>query len=204
MNMENSEAEKENKELTGINTHKWTEVIAQIAIDRFFDAMEEKHRLVDTGLYSNTEYEELCDFTGFFSCDYDGRFLWCKSHNVIEYRGRSEWSRWWYDSPVDHILTIYGQSDINVKGYKDKRHVLELHFSNLNCWDDYQREVTDKYHLLDNDPDFLGRRDTVQGLNWIGDGSNIFGSANKWVLEDEPINLLMESKTYCKIDGFYR
>lgn len=190
-------------QMQGINTHKWTEVIAQIAIDNFFDAIEEKHRLVDTGLYTNQEYEELCDFTGTFSCDYDGRFIWCKKHNVIEYRGRSQWSKWWYSSPVDHILTIYGNSDINVKGYKDRKHVMELHFSNLNSWDDYQREVTDKYHLLDNDPDFLGRRDTVNGLNWIGDGSNIFGGANKWVLEDEPVSMLMNSKTYCKIIGFY-
>lgn len=187
-----------------MDMHKWTDVIAQMAVDDFFDRVEEKHRLVDTGLYSEGEYNELCDFTGFFSCDYVGRFLWCKSHNVIECRGRSAWSKMWYSSPVDHILTIYGNSDINVKGYKDGKHVMELHFSNLNSWDDYQREVTDKYHLLDNDPDFLGRRDTIQGLNWIGDGSNIFGSANKWVLQDEPLNLLQTSPTYCEMKGYYK
>ena len=187
-----------------MDVHKWTEIIAEDAIDRFLDAVEEKHRLVDTGLYTDQEFEELCDFTGFFSCDYVGRFLWCKSHNMIEYRGRSQWSRWWYDSPVDHILTIYGNDDINVKGYKNKKHVLELHFSNLYSWDDYKREVTDKYHLLDNDPDFLGRRDTSAGLNWIGDGSNIFGSAVKWVLEDEPIENMKNHKRYCEITGFSR
>lgn len=186
-----------------MDTHKWTDVIAQIAIDDFFDAVEEKHRLVYTDLFTSMEYAELCDFTGTFLCDYSGRFLWCKSHNVIEFRGRSQWSKWWYDSPVDHILTIYGNSDINVKGYKDKKHVMELHFSNLWSWDDYKREVTDKYHLLDNDPDFLGRRDTTNGINWIGDGSNIFGGANKWVLEDEPINLLKNNKKYWEIHGFY-
>lgn len=185
-----------------MDTHKWTDVIAEIAIDDFFDAVEERHRLVDTGLYTNQEYEELCDFTGAFSCDYERRFLWCKSHNVIEFRGRSAWSKMWYSSPVDHILTIYGESNINVKGYKDKKHVLELHISNLWSWDDYKREVTDKYHLLDNDPDFLGRRDTVNGLNWIGDGSRIFDDASKWVLVDEPLNTLKNSKTYYEIHGF--
>ena len=186
-----------------MDMHKWTDVIAQIAIDDFFDAVEEKHRLVDTGLYTNQEYEELCDFTGFFSCDYAGRFHWCKLHNVIEHRGRSAWSKMWYDSPIDHIITIYGTSDINVKGYKDKKHVFELHFSNLNCWDDYKREVTDKYHVLDNDPTFLGRRDTVNGLNWIGDGSNIFGGANKWVLQDEPVNLLQAGPDSWEMHGYF-
>ena len=184
-----------------IPVHKWTDVIANIAIDRFLDAIEENRRLVDTGLYSRQEFQELCDFTGFFSCDYVGRFLWCKSHNMIEYRGRSEWSRWWYDSPVDHILTIYGNDDINVKGYKDKRHVLELHFSNLWSWDDYKREVTDKYHLLDNDPDFLGRRDTVNGVNWIGDGSGLIGPVSKWILADDPTNLLIDNKRSASIQG---
>jgi hypothetical protein len=35
-----------------IPVHKWTDVIANIAIDRFLDAIEENRRLVDTGLYS--------------------------------------------------------------------------------------------------------------------------------------------------------
>lgn len=184
-----------------IPVHKWTDVIANIAIDRFLDAIEENRRLVDTGLYTRGEFQELCDFTHTFWCDYENRFLWCKSHNVIEYRGRSEWSRWWYDSPVDHILTVYGQDDINIKGYKDKRHVLELHFSGLNTWDDYKREVTDKYHLLDNDPDFLGRRDTSAGLNWIGDGSGLIGPVSKWVLEDEPLGVLSGNKRCFSIQG---
>jgi len=186
-----------------MDVHKWTDVIAQIAIDDFFDAVEEKHRLVDTGLYTNQEYEELCDFTGFFSCDYAGRFHWCKLHNVIEHRGRSAWSKMWYSSPIDHILTIYGTSDINVKGYKDGKHVFELHFNNLNYWDDYKREVTDKYHVLDNDPTFLGRRDTVNGLNWIGDGSRIFSDANKWVLQDEPVNLLQAGPDSWEMHGYF-
>lgn len=186
-----------------MDTHKWTDVISDIAIDNFLEAIEEKRRLVDTGLYSYEEYNELCDFTGTFSCDYVGRFLWCKSHNVIECRGRSQWSKWWYDSPVDHILTIYGNDDINVKGYKDKKHVFELHFNNLWSWDDYKREVTDKYHLLDNDPDFLGRRDTSTGLNWIGDGSGIFGDVSKWVLADESCNLLKDEEKCCEISGFF-
>ena len=120
---------------------------------------------------------------------------------MIEYRGRSQWSRWWYDSPVDHILTIYGNNDINVKGYKDKRHVLELHFSNLWSWDDYKREVTDKYHLLDNDPDFLGSRDTVDGVNWIGDGSGLIGPVSKWILADEPLNMLTGNKRAIALSG---
>ena len=33
-----------------------------------------------------------------------------------------------------------------------------------------------------NDPDFLGRRDTVNGVNWIGDGSGLIGPVNKWIL----------------------
>lgn len=186
-----------------MNTKKWTDIIDSIAIDHFLDAVEERRRLVDTGLYTAHEFSELCDFTGTFSCDYVGRFLWCKSHNVIEFRGRSAWSKFWYDSPVDHILTIYGQDDINVKGYKGGRHVMELHFSNLNCWDDYKREVTDKYHLLDNDPDFLGRRDTAAGLNWIGDGSGLIGPVDKWVLEDEGVVNLTADKTCCQISGYF-
>ena len=55
-----------------MDMHKWTDVIAQMAVDDFFDRVEEKHRLVGTGLYSEGEYNELCDFTGFFSCDYVG------------------------------------------------------------------------------------------------------------------------------------
>ena len=188
-----------------MNTAKWTDIIANEAIDHFLEAVEEKRRLVDTGLYTYSEYEELCDFTGFFSCDYDGRFLWCKSHNVIELRGRSAWSKMWYSSPVDHILTVYGNSDINVKGYKEGRHIFELHFSNLACWDDYQREVTDKYHLLDNDPDFLGRRDTVNGLNMIGKANGINGAVEKYVLEDESYAMLLMNtpSDYCEISGVF-
>jgi len=186
-----------------MNTAKWTDIIANEAIDHFLEAVEERRRLVDTGLFTNSEYEELCDFTGFFSCDYDGRFLWCKSHNVIEYRGRSAWSKMWYSSPVDHILTVYGNSDVNVKGYKDGKHVFELHFSNLSCWDDYQREVTDKYHLLDNDPDFLGRRDDVNGINWIGKANGINGAVEKYALQDETYYLLMTNKDYCEISGVF-
>jgi hypothetical protein len=186
-----------------MNTAKWTDIIANEAIDHFLEAVEERRRLVDTGLFTNSEYEELCDFTGFFSCDYDGRFLWCKSHNVIEYRGRSAWSKMWYSSPVDHILTVYGNSDVNVKGYKDGKHVFELHFSNLSCWDDYQREVTDKYHLLDNDPDFLGRRDDMNGINWIGKANGINGAVEKYALQDETYYLLMTNKDYCEISGVF-
>lgn len=186
-----------------MNTAKWTDIIANEAIDHFLEAVEERRRLVDTGLFTNSEYEELCDFTGFFSCDYDGRFLWCKSHNVIELRGRSAWSKMWYSSPVDHILTVYGNSDVNVKGYKEGKHIFELHFSNLSCWDDYQREVTDKYHLLDNDPDFLGRRDDVNGINWIGKANGINGAVEKYALQDETYHLLMTNKDYCEISGVF-
>ena len=186
-----------------MNTAKWTEIIASEAIDHFLDAVIEKRRLVESGLYTEREYQELCDFTGFFSTDYDGRFLWCKSHNVIEYRGRSAWSKMWYSSPVDHILTVYGSDDINVKGYKDGRHVFELHFSNLSCWDDYQREVTDKYHLLDNDPDFLGRRDTINGLNVLGRCNSLNGPVDKIVLEDEECKLLLANSDHCEISGVF-
>lgn len=40
------------KKTNDIPVHKWTDVIANIAIDRFLDAIEENRRLVDTGLYS--------------------------------------------------------------------------------------------------------------------------------------------------------
>lgn len=79
--------------------------------------------------------------------------------------------------------------------------MLELHFSNLWSWDDYKREVTDKYHLLDNDPGFLGRRDTSAGLNWIGDGSGLIGPVSKWVLEDEPLSALAGDKRAVAVSG---
>jgi hypothetical protein len=70
-----------------------------------------------------------------------------------------------------------------------------LHFSNLNTWDDYKREVLDKYHLCERNPDFLGRRDIVKGINWIGDGTGIFGDVEKWILEDEPIEKILKDST---------
>ena len=39
-----------------IPVRKWTDVIANIAIDRFLDAIEENRRLVDTGLYTRGEF----------------------------------------------------------------------------------------------------------------------------------------------------
>lgn len=166
---------------------KWTDIIDKIVIDRIFGAIEEKRRLVGTGLYTEQEFLELCNFTGYFSCDYANRFLWCKKHNMIEYRGRSTWSTWWHDSPVDHILTVYGENDINVKGYKNKKHVLELHFSNLNSWNDYKTNVIDKFRLMTKNPEFIGRRDINKGINWIGDGTGLFCPTSKTILEDEPI-----------------
>lgn len=168
--------------------HKWTDIIASIAIDRWLDAIEEKRRLVDTGLFTSAEHKELCAFTKFFSCDYKKRFLWSKLHNLIEYRGRSTWSHWWYgETDVDHIITVYGPKDINVKGFKNKKHVLELHYDNLETWDDYKRVVLEPYHLMEKNPEFLGRRDTHEGINWIGDGTGFIGPVSKWILEDSPI-----------------
>ena len=58
------------KKKNDIPVHKWTDVIANIALDNFFDAIEENRRLVDTGLYTRGEFQELCDFTHTFWCDY--------------------------------------------------------------------------------------------------------------------------------------
>ena len=38
--------------------HKWTDVIASIAVDRWLDAVEEKRRLVNTGLFTDAEHKE--------------------------------------------------------------------------------------------------------------------------------------------------
>lgn len=172
-------------------TKTWSDILFEQAIDQWLYGVEERRRLVATGLYTEKEFKELCSYIKYGGLwrDYAGRFLWCKSHNVIERRGRSIWSQIWFDSIVDEIITVYSNNDINVKGYKNGKYVLELHFSNLNTYDDYKREVLDKYRLLERNPDFLGRRDTVNGINWIGDGSVIFGDVDKWILEDEPLHL---------------
>ena len=39
-----------------IPVYRWTEIIASIAIDNFLDAIEENRRLVDTGLYTRSEF----------------------------------------------------------------------------------------------------------------------------------------------------
>jgi hypothetical protein len=183
-------------------SHCWTDVLSDIAVDNWINAVIAKRRLVDNGLYTDTEYKELCSFTHFFWCDYAERFQWCKKHNVIEFRGRNVLNQWFYTSPVDHILTIYGEHDINVKGYKDKKHVLELHFNNLHTWKDYKREVLDKYHLMDRNPDFIGRRDADKGINWIGD-SDFFGDyMNKFILEDEPVEVLKSNGNCYSIQGY--
>lgn len=176
-------------------SHKWTDIIDDVMWDYVFNALDEKTRLVGSELYHDGEYSALCDFTHTFYCDYAGRFKWCKEHYMIEYRTRSEWSCIWYDSPVDHILTIYTPEEINIKGYKDGKHVLEEH---LKCdnWDDYKRMVTDKYHLKDQNPKFIGRRcggawykmhDYEQYGNYIAEGNWGSGKAEKWILEDEPL-----------------
>ena len=86
---------------------------------------------------------------------------------------------------------VHTPEDINVKGYKDGKHVMELH---LNCknWDEYKAQVTDKYHLKDQNPKFIGRRCggdyTRPGYeNWIAEGDWGSGKASKWILEDEPL-----------------
>ena len=173
-------------------TKTWSDMFFEEIVNAWLYAIEEKRRLVTTGLYTEKEFLELCSFIKWRGLwkDYSGRFLWCKEHNVIERRGRTIWSQLWYDSPVDEIITVYGTKDINVKGYKKGKHVLELHFNGLNTWDDYKREILDKYHLCERNPDFIGRRDTVKGINWIGDGTGIFGDIEKWILKDESIEKL--------------
>lgn len=179
----------------------WSDILCDQIIEQWLEGVREYRRLVKTGLYTEQEYKELARFTSWLRRDYEGRFQWCKQHNVIERRGRSIWSRWWHDSPLDEIITVYGVHDINVKGYKDKKHVLELHFNNLNSFADFERELLDKYRLMVKNPDFLGRRDTTRGINWIGDGSGLFGDVDKWILEDEPIELLKSNIKAYEITG---
>lgn len=175
----------------------WADILCDQILDQWLYGVEERRRLVKTGLYTEQEYSELCRFTSWFRRDYEGRFQWCKTHHVIERRARSLWSRWWYDSPIDEIITVYGTHEINVKGYKDKKYVLSLHLKNLNSFEDFEREILDKYHLMVKNPDFLGRRDEVKGISWIGDGTGIFGDVDKWILEDEPLEpLLSNTKAY--------
>jgi hypothetical protein len=38
-------------------------------------------------------------------------------------------------------------------------------------------------------------------VNWIGDGSGLIGPVSKWILADEPINLLMDNKRSASIQG---
>ena len=40
---------------------KWTDIIDKIVIDRIFGAIEEKRRLVGTGLYTEEEYLEAIE-----------------------------------------------------------------------------------------------------------------------------------------------
>jgi hypothetical protein len=40
---------------------------------------------------------------------------------------------------------------------------------------------------MEKNPEFLGRRDTHEGINWIGDGTGFIGPVSKWILEDSPI-----------------
>lgn len=197
-NMENKETNKDEQVAGGPMWpgRCWSDILADIALDRWINGVIAYRRLVDTGLYTHAEYKELCDFTYFLGmgCDYKGRFKWCKNHNMIELRGRNAFSQWFYDSPVDHIITVYGTNELNVKGYKGKKHVLELHFSNLNSWEDYKREVLDKYHLMDMNPDFIGRRDPIKGISWIGDSDFDGDYVTKWILEDEPIEKLQANE----------
>lgn len=168
-------------------SHKWTDIIDDYVWDCVFSALDEHARLVKSGLYTENEYTELCDFTGKVSCDYVGRFRWCCDHRVIEYRGRSQWSHWVDDSPVDHILTVYGPTDdICIKGYKDAKHVLEEH---LSCADynEYKSKVIDRLCLLEKNPTFIGKRVDNIGENRIAQGNGVTGEAYWWVLEDEPI-----------------
>lgn len=168
-------------------SHKWTDIIDDAVWDGVFNALDEKARLVNSGLYSALEYEQLCDYTGKVSCDYSGRYYWCCSHYVIEYRGRSTWSHWTKESPVDHILTVYGPNgELNIKGYRDGKHVLEDHIT-CPSWNDYKSQVIDRYDLLEKNPTFIGRRFDFPGENRIAEGNGVTGKATTWILEDEPV-----------------
>lgn len=178
--------ETDQKKLT-YNTKKWTDVIDSIVWDHVINSVIEKRRLVGSGLFSEQEFSELCDFTGKVSCDYSGRFLWCKSHCVIERRGRSTGSKWFHDSPVDEIVVVYRPSEVNVKGYKDKKHVLEWHLTDCYSWDDFKARVTDPLHVLDNDPSFIGRRNDVEGKNNIAVCDSLNGPISVYTMDDEPL-----------------
>lgn len=174
-------------------SHKWTDIIDDAVWDSVFNALDEHARLVLSDLYYENEYLTLCSFTHTFSCDYEGRFQWCKQNRMIEYRCRSPWSCFWYDSPVDHILTVYMPNELNIKGYKDGKHVLEEHIQ-CNSWAEYKDKVTDKYHLKDENPKFIGRRwdgthewERFSCGNWIAEGNGVAKTATAWILEDEPL-----------------
>ena len=144
----------------------WTDIIDSQIWDSVMNALSEHNRLVNSGLYTENEYKELCSFTHTFSCDYDGRIKWCQAHNVIEYRGRSEWSSFWYSSPVDHILTFYHPNGAEVFGYKDGKQTWHRSLGYIKNYEQFQKEITDPLHVLDNDPKFLGR--TIDSKKLIG------------------------------------
>lgn len=150
--------------------HKWTENIINS-----INSMTEKQRLVDSGLYTEQEYKDLCDLSN----DYDNRIIWSSSHSLIEKRERSEGSKWIYDSPVDEILVIYRSGNkAEVRGYKSNKRVLTWDIS-FNNYDDFRNKVTNPLHILDRDPIIIGR--TVNKENWIG----FNGDSKKIVLNDD-------------------
>lgn len=171
---------------TGNPSMKWCDIICGIAIDNWINAQLEKQRLVDSGLYSYDEFKELCSFTSGCSKDYNGRLRWCCDHNVIEYRTRSTGSRWVYDSPVDYIITVYywknGYRCQYVRGYKDKDTLVFKDVQYCNSYDEFKDRIADPYHIMDNDPTFLGR--VVNGKAILGQERGLWDGGSQIACPD--------------------
>ena len=41
----------------------------------------------------------------------------------------------------------------------------------------------------------------MDGVNWIGDGSGLIGPVSKWILADEPLNMLTGKKRAIALSG---
>ena len=55
--------------------------------------------------------------------------------------------------------------------------------------------VIDKFHLMTKNPEFIGRRDTDKGINWIGDGTGLFCPTSKTIFR---------RRTNCRIKEIQR
>jgi len=171
-----NETKKEGCKLKGNPYMKWSDIMAGIAIDKWIDAQLDYQRLVKSGLYSDKEYEELCDFVSGCSRKYDERLRWLCDHNGVEHRGRSTASRMFYDSPFDYIITTYGwKNGVRtqwIRGYKNKADLIATYEKHYNSYEEMKNDFTDPFHILDTNAEYLGR--VVNGEAVLGKDKGIF------------------------------